>query len=53
MSRAEYSQHSRKIKNDIEIIKDTINNFKELNEYFKKKKIIINITPDMIIVMLI
>ena len=38
MSRAEYSQHSRKIKNDIEIIKDTINNFKELNEYFKKKK---------------
>ena len=38
MSRQEYSQHSRKIKNDIEIIKDTINNFKELNEYFKKKK---------------
>ena len=38
MTKEEYSQHSRKIKNDIEIIKDTINNFKELNEYFKKKK---------------
>jgi len=38
MSKEEYSQHSRKIKNDIETIKDTINNFKELNEYFKKKK---------------
>jgi hypothetical protein len=38
MTKQEYSQHSRKIKNDIEIIKNTINNFKELNEYFKKKK---------------
>jgi len=38
MSKEEYSQHSRKIKNDIETIKDTINNFKELKEYLKKKK---------------
>jgi len=52
MSKQEYSQHSRKIKNDIEIIKDTINIFNELNENFKKKKIIINITIDMIMILI-
>ena len=52
MSKQEYSQHSRKIKNEIEIIKDTINNFNELNENFKKKKIIINITIDMIMILI-
>ena len=42
MSKKEYINHSNKIKKEIDTIKNTINNFKELNEYFSKKNNIYN-----------
>jgi hypothetical protein len=38
MTRSEYFQHSSKIKNEIESIKNSIKNIKELNDYFSKNK---------------
>ena len=38
MTQEEYSLHSNKIKKEIQSIKDTINNFKDLNDYFITKK---------------
>ena len=38
MTQEEYSLHSNKIKKEIQSIKDTINNFKDLNDYFTTKK---------------
>ena len=38
MSKKEYFYHSSKIKNEIQSIKDSIKNMKELNDYFTKRR---------------
>ena len=38
MSKREYFIHSKKIKDEINNIKDSINNYNDLNEFFKKKE---------------